>query len=173
LKSIRTIARAWQVPYETLRRRIYGKVEGYASASGRPTVLSEADENKLVNVIKYKSAAGFSMTTKDVQGIAYTFATAHGLKGFSQKKLSAGYYWFEGFLNSHPDVNIKKAENLSVARAMGMNRPQVYSWFDSYEELLSRLALSSCHGTSGTWMRQVSKTFLRLKQLLRGLSELR
>jgi len=115
LKSIRTIARAWQVPYETLRRRIYGKVEGYASASGRPTVLSEADENKLVNVIKYKSAAGFSMTTKDVQGIAYTFATAHGLEGFSQKKLSAGYYWFEAFLNRDPDVNIKKAENLSVA----------------------------------------------------------
>lgn len=55
-KSIRTIARAWQVPYETLRRRIYGKVAGYGSASGRPTVLSEADENELVLVIKNMSA---------------------------------------------------------------------------------------------------------------------
>jgi len=140
-KSIRTIARAWQVPYETLRRRIYGKVAGYGSASGRPTVLSEADENELVLVIKNMSAAGFPMTRKDVQCIAYTFAKEHGLKGFSQKKLSAGYYWFEGFLNRHPDVNVKKAENLSVARAMGMNRPQVYSWFDSYEGLLSRLGI--------------------------------
>ena len=40
-KSIRAIARAWQIPYETLRRRIYGKVAGYGSASGRPTVLSQ------------------------------------------------------------------------------------------------------------------------------------
>lgn len=60
---------------------------------------------------------------------------------FPRKKLSAGYYWFEGILNWHPDVNVKKAENLSVARAMGMNRPQVYSWFDKYEELLSRLSI--------------------------------
>ena len=141
MQSIRTIARAWQVPYETLRRRIYGKVAGYGSASGRPTVLSEADENELVLTIKNMSAAGFPMTRKDVQGIAYTFATKHGLKGFSEKKLSAGYYWFEGFLNRHPDVNVKKAENLSVARAMGMNQPQVYSWFDSYEELLSCLGI--------------------------------
>jgi len=76
---------AWQVPYETLRRRIYGKVDGYASASGRPTVLSEADENELVSVIKNMSAAGFPMTGKDVQGIAYTFAQNMDSKGFRRR----------------------------------------------------------------------------------------
>ena len=139
--SIRTIARAWQVPYETLRRRIYGRVSGFGVASGRPTVLAESDESELVQTIKDMAAAGFPMTRKDVQGIAYAFAVEHGLKGFSEKKLSAGYYWFEGFLNRHPDVNIKKAENLSVVRAMSMNRPQVYAWFDRYDEFLSRLGI--------------------------------
>ena len=139
--SIRAIARAWQIPYETLRRRICGKVPGYGSASGRPTVLKETDEAELVTTIKKLAQVGFPMTRKDVQEIAYAFAKAHGYKGFSENKNCAGYYWFQGFLNRHPDINIKKAENLSIARSMGMNRTQVSKWFESYEMLLTRLGV--------------------------------
>jgi len=37
--SLRMLARAWNVPYETFRRCVYGKVQGYSSASRTPTVL--------------------------------------------------------------------------------------------------------------------------------------
>jgi transposase-like protein len=139
--SIRTIARAWQIPYETLRRRIYGKVEGYASASGRPTVLHETDETELVTTVKNLSAVGFPLARKDIQRLAFSYAKAKGYKGFSDKRDAAGYYWFHGFLSRHPDISVKKAENLSVARAMGMNKPQVFKWFELYENLLSRLGV--------------------------------
>ena len=138
---IRTIARAWDVPYETLRRRIYGKVQTYTSASGRPTVLKQVEEAELVNTLKDLAEVGFPLIRKEVQELAFTYAKAHGYKGFSDKKGAAGYYWFHGFLNRHPDVSIKKAENLSVARAMSMNKVQVFNWFEAYEALLKRLGV--------------------------------
>jgi len=139
--SIRTIARAWRIPYETLRRRIYGRVEGYSSASGRPTVLKDSDEAELVKTVKAVAEVGFPLTRKEIQDMAFSYATAHGYKGFSVTKNTAGYYWFQGFLNRHPDISVKKAENLSVARSMSMNKPQVCKWFESYEELLNRLSI--------------------------------
>ena len=40
--------------------------------------------------------------------MAFTYANKHGYKGFSDKKCTAGYYQFQGFLNRHHDVGIKK-----------------------------------------------------------------
>ena len=77
---------------------------------------------------------GFPLTRREVQKMAYDFAEAHGYKGFSSKKQAAGYYWFQGFLNWHTDISIKKAENLSVARSMSVDKPQVSKWFESYED---------------------------------------
>ena len=139
--SIRMLARAWNIPYETLRKRITGKVSGFAQASGRPTVLSAKDEDELVKVVKSLADVGFPMTRNDVQQLAFTYPKEHEYKGFSSTKSNAGYYWFQGFLKRHPDVNVKKAENLSIARAMGMNKTQVCKWFESYEDFLSRLGV--------------------------------
>jgi len=44
---------------------------------------------------------------------------------------TAGYYWFRGFLRGHKDLVMKKAENLSVPRAMSMNKQQVWNWFEA------------------------------------------
>jgi len=109
--SLRMIARAWNVPYETLRRRVYGKVQGYSSASGRPTVLKKSDEDELVRTIKSLAEEEFPLIRKEVQKMAYDFAETHGYPGFFSQKQAAGYYWFQEFLNRHTDINIKKAEN--------------------------------------------------------------
>jgi len=139
--SLRTIGRAWSIPYETLRRRVYGRVQGYESASGTPTVLKECDEVELVKTIKDLAEVGFPLTRKEIQDIAFAYAKVRGYKGFSTKKERAGYYWFQGFLSRHPDVSLKKAENLSVARSMCMNKTQVSKWFEAYEDLLKRLGI--------------------------------
>ena len=95
--SLRTIGRAWSIPYETLRRRVYGRVQGYASASGRPTVLKESDEIELVSTIKDLAEVGFPLTRKEIQEIAFVYAKARGYKGFSTKKDVAGYFSFRAF----------------------------------------------------------------------------
>ena len=62
--------------------------------------------------------------------LACDYAIANGIGGFSPKSRDrcAGYYWLEGFMKRHSELSGEKAENLSVARAMVMNRPQVMVW---------------------------------------------
>jgi len=49
--SIRQLARTWDVPYATFRRRILGMVKGCGHESGRNTVLPDTAEKELANVI--------------------------------------------------------------------------------------------------------------------------
>jgi len=49
--SIRQLARAWDVPYATFRRRILGMVKGCGHESGRNTVLPDTAKKELANVI--------------------------------------------------------------------------------------------------------------------------
>ena len=45
----------------------------------------------------------------------------NGIPGFSDERQTAGRKWLCGFLLRHPDITLKKAHNLSIARAMGAN----------------------------------------------------
>ena len=147
--SLREISRAWGVPYATFRRRIVDvpsrtrsrvlDQSGYLS--GRPTILSKTAEDQLAEHIRQLAATGFPCDRVDVRNLAYDYAKANNVKGFSTEKSCAGYYWFRGFLDRHPELVMKKAENLSVQRAMAMNGTQVLKWFQEYDTLITKLGI--------------------------------
>ena len=139
--SMRCIARAWNVPYATLRKRLNGEVTGHTHMSGRPTVLSQQAETELVHLIQDLAAVGFPLTRNEVRELAYAYAEHNNITGFSLNKQKAGYYWFEGFLNRHANLTLKKPEDLSVGRAMAMNKPQITMWFETYNNLLTDLGV--------------------------------
>jgi len=148
--SVRGIARAWNVPYATFRKRIFNLVkvkrrlglpENHLHCSGRPTVLSVDEEAELAEHLRKMAEIGFPCDQADARQLAYEFAQKRSISGFSARKKSAGYYWFIGFLQRHPELSIKKSENLSIARAMGMNETQVLHWFQKYKDLCSRLGI--------------------------------
>jgi len=76
-------------------------------------ITSLAEKELAVHIQKLASA-GFPCDRNDVKNLAFDYAAKNGIKGFSVKKKTAGYYWFRGFLRSHNELAIKKAENLSV-----------------------------------------------------------
>jgi hypothetical protein len=88
------------------------------------------------------------------------------LKDFLRKKQNAGYYWFQGFIDRHKDLVMKKAENLSVPRAMCMNRTQISIWFDEYVNVVTRLGIKDL--PSHLWNADETdvRTFTRLTMLL-------
>ena len=144
--SVRGIARAWNVPYATFRKRIFNLVKGKAPenhlhCAGRPTVLSTDEEAELAEHLRKMAEIGFPCDQADARKLAYEFAQKKGISGFSTRKKSAGYYWFVGFLKRHPELSVKKSENLSIARAMGMNETQVLQWFQKYQDVCSRLGI--------------------------------
>ena len=92
-------------------------------------------ETELAVHIQRLASAGFPCNRTDIKNLAFEYAANNGIKGFSMQKKTAGYYWFRGFLRRHSELVIKKAENLSVPRAMSMNKQQILNWFEAYRTL--------------------------------------
>ncbi len=112
-----------------------GKVAGSGYASGRKQYLSEESEKELADLIKLLSKRGFPPTKRDVQSIAFNYAKANNIKGFSDVKGTAGYYGIQ--------------TSASAARAAGLNPSMVGKWFQQYEDLLEELAIKDV--PSHTW----------------------
>lgn len=65
--GLRQVARAWDVPYATFRRRVLGTVKGCEHESGRNPVLPPAAERDLANVITELARAGFPLSRQEVR----------------------------------------------------------------------------------------------------------
>ena len=61
--------------------------------------------------------------------LAFQYAHVNGIQGFSEETQLAGQKWLRGFLSCHPQIILKKARTLSIARAMGANPTVIGSWF--------------------------------------------
>ena len=136
--SDRQIARAWSVSRATLKLRVLGKVNGHE----RKAVCNDTIEAEFVSLIKLMAQGGFPLGMKEVLVIAYKYAIQNGIKGFSGKKL-AGYEWLNSFLKRHPELNVRKSEPLSIARASGMNHPVVDKWFSNLEASVDKLGIKN------------------------------
>jgi len=135
-RTVREIARTWNVPYAAFRRRMLNTNQLHAQhCSGRPTVFTQTKENELATHIRNLAAAGFPCNRTDVKNLAYEYAVKNGINGFSEKRKNAGYYWFRGLIRRHKDFVMKKEENLSVSRAMCMNKQQITNWLMSMRML--------------------------------------
>ena len=61
--------------------------------------------------------------------------------GDSPTKKLACYEWLNSFLKRHPELNVRKPEPLSIARASGMNHPVVDKWFSDLEASVDKLGI--------------------------------
>ena len=84
----------------------------------------------------------------DIRNLAFEHAAQKGAKGFTLAKKPAGYYGFKCFMQRHPYLAVKKAENLSIARTMAQNRQHVDNWYDKYQETLTHLGHYRCSSSS-------------------------
>ena len=44
--------------------------------------------------------------------------------------------WAKGFLRRYPHIKVCQATNLSVARAMAANEPNIHNWFKEYQQVI-------------------------------------
>ena len=93
-------------------------------------------------IIKFQ-AAGFPLTMSKVCSPAFQYADLNGIKGFSTKTKKAGRKWAKFYLKRYPEIRVKKARNLSIARAMAANELNVKKWFAEYEQVLKDLGINS------------------------------
>ena len=118
--SVRGAAKRFNVPVETLRRRVTGSVDMNCRPGPRP-VFSKREEEKLSNYCIQMADMGFGLSKEDIMRSAFLLAEKSGLK-HPFKNGKAGRAWFEGFLSRNPQLSIRQAQSLSVARATSANK---------------------------------------------------
>ena len=101
------------------------------------------DEDELTKVILKFQKSGFPLTLSKVCSLAFQYAELNHIKGFSTKTKKAGHKWAKFYLKCYLEIRVKKAKNLSIARAMAANELNVCKWFDKYKEVLKDLGINS------------------------------
>ena len=89
----------------------------------------------MASTIRKFQLSGFPLTIGRVCQLAYQYAKVNGIPGFSDERQTAGRKWLHGFLLRHPDITLKKAHNLSIARAMGANPTVIGKWFKLLKDI--------------------------------------
>ena len=154
-EPLKTVARRFHVPRNTLRRHAAGdapvkKQLGrktvlsteqvfktvLSTEQESKTVLSTEQESKLKEAILDFENALYGLTRADTQDLVFQFCVVNnGPNPFANKE-RAGREWLNGFLQRHPDISVRKPENVSVGRAYGFSRHSVNDFFNKYFSLV-------------------------------------
>ena len=135
--GLREASRRFNVPVETLRRRVLGVVEE-GSKPGPATVLTENEEQRLVSYIVEMADKGFGLSRDDIRSTAYRMAEACG-RQHPFKNEMAGRAWLDGFFKRHPHLTLRKPQPLSYSRAVSANLDTINDYFAKLAALYARL----------------------------------
>nr|XP_022906536.1 uncharacterized protein LOC111418265 [Onthophagus taurus] len=133
--GVNAAAKAFGIPKTTLKRRL--KSNNFSKGSmGKPSLLGTENEKKIAAHIKKLQSHGFTPTRDSVRYMAYYLAESLKLvHSFNTERKQAGYDWLLSFLSRNPQLSIRQAEGVSIARAKGLNRETV----DNYFQLLGNV----------------------------------
>ena len=97
----------------------------------------------MATTIKDFQLSGFPLTISRVCQLAFQYAKINGITGFSDESQTAGRKWLRGFLIRNPGIRVRKAQNLSIARAMGANPTVIGNWFKLLDEVKQKCQITS------------------------------
>lgn len=140
-KGLREASRLYNVPVETLRRRVTGAVD-IVCRPGPPTVLTEDEEERLAVYITDMAEMGFGLTKEDVLRLAFRIVDKSGRQHPFTNGL-AGRAWFEGFKSRHPKLTMRTPQPLSYNRATCGNKETISDFFAKLGGVYGRLNLLS------------------------------
>lgn len=139
-KTLRAASRLYNVPLETLRRRVTGSVE-LDCKPGPKTVLSKEEEDRLVEYCVEMADRGFGLMREDVMRLAFQIAERTKPHDHPFKDGLAGRGWYEGFRSHHPNLTVRSPQPLSYCRAISANPAVISDFFAKLGAVCGRLNL--------------------------------
>ena len=128
--SLRAASRLYNVPIESLRRRVIGQVDVECRPSPQ-TVLSK-EEDHLAKYCIEMADRGFGLAREDVTRFAFQIAEKMN-KSHPFQNGMAGRGWYERFLSRHPYLHLRSSQPLTRCRAMCSNKAVIADFFSKLE----------------------------------------
>lgn len=114
--KLRQAAEYYNVPFQTIHRRVNGK---HLKKNGKPTILSLSEEKELVQTIKVASDFGYPLTPKDIGLLVKSYLDSNNItkKGF--KNNLPGYNWYSLFMSRwDKELSVRICQNKKSARCV-------------------------------------------------------
>lgn len=139
--SLREAGRTYNVPVETLRRRV-ADIVSMDCRPGPSTVLTKEEETRLAEYCIIMADMGFGLTREGIMAMAYAIAEKTG-RNHPFKSGCAGRGWYEGFMARQPILTLRTPQALSYARAVCANKDTINDFFAKLGAIFGRLNLIS------------------------------
>lgn len=137
--GLREASRLYNLPIESLRRRVVG-INEVRCRPGPPTVLSDEVEDQLANYLVKMADMGYGLSRETVMKMAFDIAEKTKSK-HPFKDGTAGRAWFDGFRRRHPKLTIRAPQPLSHCRALCANRETIDDFFGKLGAIYGKLNL--------------------------------
>ena len=132
-------SRLYNVPLETLRRRLNGTV-ATDCRPGPNKVLTEEEETKFADYLLQMSEMGCGLTREGVMGLAYSIVEK-SKRPHPFQNGSAGRAWFEGFMRRRPNLTIRSPQSLSYCQPISANKETITDFFGKLGSFYGKLNL--------------------------------
>ena len=138
--GLREAAKSYNVPVETLRRRVIGAVP-LQCLPGPKTIMTETEENMLRDYVIKMADMGCGLSKDDILRTAFQILEK-SKRPHPFKDGLAGKSWLQGFLNRH-SLTLRSPWPLSHARARSATDEVVNDFFEKLGGIFARLNLLS------------------------------
>lgn len=128
-------AKKYDVPRRTLDDRLKGRVQ-HGTNPGPLTVLTKEEEASLVAYLLHMAQHGFPLTPTMTKAFAWAIAIRYG-KGDRFSEVGLSMHWWTNFRRRHPELTLRKMDNLERSRAECLTPEVVNDHFNLLEKILS------------------------------------
>ena len=136
---LRKASREYNVPVETLRRRVSGAVTEDCRP-GPSTVLTKDEEECLAKYVIEMADRGFGLSSEDLMRTAFSIVAKSGRVHPFHDGM-AGRGWLEAFRRRHPEISLRTPQSLSYSRASAGSKEVIDDFFAKLGALYGRLNL--------------------------------
>ena len=100
-------------------------------------MFGNEEEDEMANMLLKVARKGFTLTPQNVRKSAFDYAEKKALEHpFNRETRSVGKDWLRLFLKRHPGLSLRTLQQLSLARAKGLNKEAVTEYFDLLRQTL-------------------------------------
>jgi Tc5 transposase DNA-binding domain len=128
--SVRSVARAWNIPHNTLLRRLHGGKDRSHSHDSQ-MILTPNQEDLLVNWILEQERLGHAPTALRVRELAAEIGHNSGTKPIISEK------WMTRFKQRHPEIQTKIGRAINSTRVHQTQPEILQPWFKRFQQLLT------------------------------------
>lgn len=141
VKTVLEASKSFGVPETTLRDALSGRTPEGKTKTGPATILSDKEEEALVQWCISLAKCGFPVKIEDLQNtVAKIVKDDKRETPFTDNR--PGKKWCKLFLKRHPEISSRTAEGISKGRAV-VTKESILKWFRDLEEFLKEKNLMS------------------------------